>query len=160
MCSSDLVRLRVIEIGIAISVAPTTAPSFQISRATATLGTASTTLAGQMFDSADGSSGAGVGIFESAWSVAPTINTTYHRMFGLPVTAGGGTTKEFAALLAEPTAFVIGGADGLDPAIRRGASLLLRLSALTMPHALAQVVLCEQIYRAATLLTGHPYHRE
>ena len=70
------------------------------------------------------------------------------------------TTKQFAALLAEPTAFVIGGADGLDPAIKKEAALLLRLSALTLPHALAQVVLCEQIYRAATLLTGHPYHRE
>lgn len=70
------------------------------------------------------------------------------------------TTKQFAALLCEPTAFVIGGADGLDPAIKRSASVLLRLSALTLPHALAQVVLCEQIYRAATLLTGHPYHRE
>ena len=70
------------------------------------------------------------------------------------------TTKQFAALLAEPTAFVIGGADGLDPAIKKEASLLLRLSALTLPHALAQVVLCEQLYRAATLLTGHPYHRE
>ena len=70
------------------------------------------------------------------------------------------TTKQFAALLAEPTAFVIGGADGLDPAIKRQASLLLRLSALTLPHALAQLLLCEQLYRAATLLTGHPYHRE
>jgi 23S rRNA (pseudouridine1915-N3)-methyltransferase len=70
------------------------------------------------------------------------------------------TTKQFAALLAEPTAFVIGAADGLDPAIRREAAVLLRLSTLTLPHALAQVVLCEQIYRAATLLTGHPYHRE
>ena len=70
------------------------------------------------------------------------------------------STKQFAALLAEPTAFVIGGADGLDPAIRKDAALLLRLSALTLPHALAQIVLCEQIYRAATLLTGHPYHRE
>ena len=70
------------------------------------------------------------------------------------------TTRQFAALLGEPTTFVIGGADGLDPAIRKDASLLLRLSALTLPHALAQVVLCEQIYRAATLLTGHPYHRE
>ena len=69
------------------------------------------------------------------------------------------TTKQFAALLGEPTTFVIGGADGLDPAIRKDASLLLRLSALTLPHALAQVVLCEQLYRAATLLTGHPYHR-
>ncbi len=70
------------------------------------------------------------------------------------------STRQFAALLAEPTAFVIGGADGLDPALRRDAALLLRLSSLTMPHALAQVVLCEQIYRAATLLTGHPYHRD
>lgn len=70
------------------------------------------------------------------------------------------TTRQFAALLAEPTAFVIGGADGLDPALRKRAALLLRLSALTLPHALAQVVLCEQLYRAATLLTGHPYHRE
>ncbi len=70
------------------------------------------------------------------------------------------TTRQFAALLEEPTAFVIGGADGLEPALRKEASLLLRLSALTLPHALAQIVLCEQIYRAATLLTGHPYHRE
>jgi 23S rRNA (pseudouridine1915-N3)-methyltransferase len=70
------------------------------------------------------------------------------------------TTKQFAALLGEPTAFVIGGADGLDPAIKQRAKLLLRLSALTLPHALAQVILCEQIYRAATLLAGHPYHRE
>jgi 23S rRNA (pseudouridine1915-N3)-methyltransferase len=70
------------------------------------------------------------------------------------------TTKQFAALLDQPTTFVIGGADGLDPALRKEAALLLRLSALTLPHALAQVVLCEQIYRAATLLTGHPYHRE
>ena len=70
------------------------------------------------------------------------------------------STKQFAALLGEPTTFVIGGADGLDPALRKEASLLLRLSALTLPHALAQVVLCEQLYRAATLRTGHPYHRE
>ena len=69
------------------------------------------------------------------------------------------TTAQFAALLATPVAFVIGGADGLDPAIKRRASLLLRLSSLTLPHALAQVVLCEQIYRAATLRTAHPYHR-
>ncbi len=40
------------------------------------------------------------------------------------------------------------------------ADTLLRLSAMTLPHAIAQVVLLEQIYRAATLLTGHPYHRE
>lgn len=58
-----------------------------------------------------------------------------------------------------PTAFAIGGPDGLDPALRREAALELRLSAFTLPHALAQVVLCEQLYRAASLLEGHPYHR-
>ena len=61
---------------------------------------------------------------------------------------------------AAPTAFVVGGPDGLDAQTRKDAALLLRLSALTLPHALAQVVLAEQLYRAATLLTGHPYHRE
>jgi len=70
------------------------------------------------------------------------------------------TTVQFAALLSEPTVFVIGGPDGLDPALKKDAALLLRLSSLTLPHALAQVVLCEQLYRAASLLTGHPYHRE
>ena len=69
------------------------------------------------------------------------------------------TTEQFAALLAEPTAFVIGGAEGLSAPLKDKAGLLLRLSSLTLPHALAQVVLIEQLYRAATLRTGHPYHR-
>ena len=69
------------------------------------------------------------------------------------------TTVQFAELLKTETAFVIGGADGLDAGLKAGAFMLLRLSSLTLPHALAQVVLLEQIYRAATLLTGHPYHR-
>jgi 23S rRNA (pseudouridine1915-N3)-methyltransferase len=70
------------------------------------------------------------------------------------------STAQFAKLLEAPAAFVIGGADGLSDATRQDADTLLRLSAMTLPHALAQVVLCEQLYRAATLLTGHPYHRE
>jgi 23S rRNA (pseudouridine1915-N3)-methyltransferase len=69
------------------------------------------------------------------------------------------TTRQFAALLAAGTTFVIGGADGLPDEVKKRADRLLRLSSLTLPHALAQVVLLEQIYRAATLLTGHPYHR-
>lgn len=69
------------------------------------------------------------------------------------------TTEQFAPLLRQETAFVIGGADGLPPDIRQSAARRIRLSAMTLPHALAQVVLVEQIYRAATLLTGHPYHR-
>ena len=70
------------------------------------------------------------------------------------------TTAQFAPLLGRETAFVIGGADGLDPEVTKAAEVLVRLSSLTLPHALAQVVLVEQIYRAATLLTGHPYHRD
>jgi len=69
------------------------------------------------------------------------------------------TTVQFSKLLGEETAFVIGGPDGLDEKVKNEAKILLRLSSLTLPHALAQVVLLEQIYRAATLLTGHPYHR-
>ena len=70
------------------------------------------------------------------------------------------TTAQFSALLKLEATFVIGGADGLPEDVKQGAHLLLRLSSLTLPHALAQVVLLEQIYRAATLLTGHPYHRK
>lgn len=69
------------------------------------------------------------------------------------------TTPQFARLIGEETAFLVGGADGLDPALKRAAALSVRLSSLTLPHALAQVVLIEQLYRAATLATGHPYHR-
>ena len=69
------------------------------------------------------------------------------------------TTQQFAGLLQRETVFVIGGPDGLDEKIKREAAMLLRLSSLTLPHALAQVILLEQIYRAATMLTGHPYHR-
>ena len=69
------------------------------------------------------------------------------------------TTEQFATLLRRETTFVIGGPDGLEESVKKDAALLMRLSSLTLPHALAQVVLMEQIYCAATLLTGHPYHR-
>jgi 23S rRNA (pseudouridine1915-N3)-methyltransferase len=69
------------------------------------------------------------------------------------------TTGQFAQLLDSPSAFVIGGAEGLSEATKREAEMMLRLSAMTLPHALAQVLLLEQLYRAATFLTGHPYHR-
>jgi len=69
------------------------------------------------------------------------------------------TTAQFAELLQREATFLIGGADGLPDEVKGRARVLLRLSSLTLPHALAQVVLLEQIYRAATLLTGHPYHR-
>jgi 23S rRNA (pseudouridine1915-N3)-methyltransferase len=56
--------------------------------------------------------------------------------------------------------FVIGGADGLNASIKSRADLLLGISHLTLPHGLVRVLLAEQLYRAVTLLKGHPYHRE
>ena len=55
--------------------------------------------------------------------------------------------------------FVIGGADGLDDAVRQRANEVFSLSDLTLPHYLARLVLVEAIYRAWTIHTGHPYHR-
>lgn len=56
-------------------------------------------------------------------------------------------------------AFAIGGADGLDPALRERARLVLALGRLTFPHELARLLLVEQLYRVHTILAGHPYHR-
>ena len=76
------------------------------------------------------------------------------------------TSLEFARRLerwrreARDVAFVIGGADGLDPELKRRASLLLSLSSLTLPHRLVRVLLAEQLYRGVSLLHNHPYHRE
>ena len=57
-------------------------------------------------------------------------------------------------------AFVIGSADGLAASIKRDARAVVSLSALTLPHSLVRILLAEQLYRAASLLRGHPYHRE
>ena len=56
-------------------------------------------------------------------------------------------------------ALVIGGPDGHDPALRAEAGLVLAFGAMTWPHQLARVMAAEQIYRATTILAGHPYHR-
>ena len=76
------------------------------------------------------------------------------------------TTREFAGLLegwmrdGRNVAFVIGSPDGLDGGLKREAALMLSLSALTLPHQLVRVLLAEQLYRGASLLHNHPYHRE
>jgi 23S rRNA (pseudouridine1915-N3)-methyltransferase len=57
------------------------------------------------------------------------------------------------------TIFVIGGADGLSPDLRRKAKLSIAFGSATWPHQMVRVMLLEQIYRAATILAGHPYHR-
>lgn len=57
-------------------------------------------------------------------------------------------------------AFVIGGADGLHPSLRQRAGKLWSLSRLTLPHGMVRVLLAEQLYRAMSVIQGHPYHRE
>jgi 23S rRNA (pseudouridine1915-N3)-methyltransferase len=57
-------------------------------------------------------------------------------------------------------ALLIGGPDGLDPALKASADETLRLSDLTLPHAFARVLLAEALYRAWSVVQGHPYHRE
>ena len=75
------------------------------------------------------------------------------------------TTVEFARQLSawerggDSVAFVIGGTDGIDPDLKRESRMMIRLSSMTLPHALARVMLSEQIYRAWSVLNGHPYHR-
>lgn len=75
------------------------------------------------------------------------------------------TTVEFAKFLngkrldAETVVFVIGGPDGLSPEIKALGKKTMRLSKMTLPHALARVLLAEQIYRAWSILANHPYHR-
>jgi 23S rRNA (pseudouridine1915-N3)-methyltransferase len=76
------------------------------------------------------------------------------------------TTNQLAVHLerwrtdAISAAFVIGSADGLDPALKKDAAVLLALSSMTLPHGLARVILAEQLYRAVSVNAGHPYHRE
>ena len=58
------------------------------------------------------------------------------------------------------TAFIIGGADGIDEELKQRADAMIRLSSLTLPHAMARLILCEQLYRAHSVIRNHPYHRE
>lgn len=76
------------------------------------------------------------------------------------------SSPEFAQTLAawrdggrQDAAFVIGGADGVDPALRGRADLVISLGRMVWPHMLVRVMLAEQLYRAATILSGSPYHR-
>ena len=63
-------------------------------------------------------------------------------------------------MAGDDVALVIGGPDGLDPDFRAKAQLRIRLSDMTLPHALARVLLIEQLYRAWSVNANHPYHRE
>lgn len=76
------------------------------------------------------------------------------------------SSPEFAQAIAgwrdagrQDAAFVIGGADGVDPALRQRADLVISFGRMVWPHMLVRVMLAEQLYRAATILSGSPYHR-
>ncbi len=90
----------------------------------------------------------------------------YARIVVLDERGSDLTTLQLAQRLEEwmreggDTAFLIGGADGIDEQLKQQAHESLRLSSLTLPHAMARLVLCEQLYRAVTVLKNHPYHRE
>jgi 23S rRNA (pseudouridine1915-N3)-methyltransferase len=76
------------------------------------------------------------------------------------------STRELAAWLqlrmqkGADLAFLIGGADGLAPPVLERADFKWSLSRLTLPHAMVRVLLCEQLYRAHSILVNHPYHRD
>jgi 23S rRNA (pseudouridine1915-N3)-methyltransferase len=75
------------------------------------------------------------------------------------------TTQQLAQRLTKwmaggsDVAFIIGGPDGLDDRIKNSAQETMRLSSLTLPHALVRVILAEALYRASSVIKGHPYHR-
>jgi 23S rRNA (pseudouridine1915-N3)-methyltransferase len=67
---------------------------------------------------------------------------------------------QFWQTLGRDVSIMIGGADGLHPELKKQADFQWGLSKLTLPHAFVRVLLCEQLYRAHTVIQGHPYHRE
>ena len=87
----------------------------------------------------------------SRWTSAARISTAQHLR---TILAAGAMSR------CASTVFVIGGADGLSPELRRKAKLSVAFGAATWPHQMVRVMLLEQIYRAATILAGHPYHRD
>lgn len=88
------------------------------------------------------------------------------RVVALDERGEGWTTRALADRLARwrddsrDVAFVIGSADGLAETVKRDATAVVALSGMTLPHGLVRVLLAEQLYRATSLLAGHPYHRE
>jgi 23S rRNA (pseudouridine1915-N3)-methyltransferase len=99
---------------------------------------------------------------------AVAISALLPEKYGLIALDERGTSIDSAAFAqhlgrfrdaATDVIFVIGGADGLSPELRGKARLVIAFGAATWPHQMVRVMLLEQIYRAATILAGHPYHR-
>ena len=74
--------------------------------------------------------------------------------------AGIGATAPRSEQGGRDVALLVGGADGLAPEVKQRLDVIWSLSKLTLPHAMVRVVLAEQLYRAWSLQTGHPYHRD
>jgi 23S rRNA (pseudouridine1915-N3)-methyltransferase len=88
------------------------------------------------------------------------------RLIVLDERATSPSSADFARMLArwrdggdKAAVFVIGGADGLAPGLREAADAAISFGAMTLPHQLARLLITEQIYRAMSILSGHPYHR-
>jgi len=96
---------------------------------------------------------------------AALLKTKAARIVALDERGRDWTTMQFADALPAwqrdgcNVAFLIGGANGLDARLKARADLLLRLSSLTLPHAMVRVLLAEQLYRAWSITQHHPYHR-
>ena len=89
-----------------------------------------------------------------------------HKLICLDEKGGALSSESFARLIgsyrdsgAPGVAFIIGGADGLGAELLAKADNVVSLGRMTLPHGLVRIVLAEQIYRAATIIAGHPYHR-
>jgi 23S rRNA (pseudouridine1915-N3)-methyltransferase len=119
---------------------------------------------------ASGKSGVELPLFRSEQALWDTIEREQSRTAPLTVLLDERgkqmNSEAFAAWLRRErdegrqlVIFAIGPADGWSPESRSRAGILLSLGAMTMAHELARVVVCEQVYRALTILKGHPYHR-
>jgi 23S rRNA (pseudouridine1915-N3)-methyltransferase len=101
-----------------------------------------------------------------ALKAEPRSARTAARRIVLDERGSSSTTQRLAERLRDwrtegrDVAFLVGGPDGLDATLKSRAEETLRLSDLTLPHAFVRVLLAEALYRAWTLLQGHPYHRE
>ena len=91
---------------------------------------------------------------------------TGHALVALDESGQNLSSRAFAERLSlwqdatrQPVVFMIGGADGLDPAILKAADLTLSFGRMTWPHMMVRAMLCEQLFRAQSIHQGHPYHR-
>lgn len=111
---------------------------------------------------------------DRGWTIARMLAAEASRITGacagfrsvaLDERGASWSTREFAMHIrrwqdaGHDVAFVVGSADGLHADIKSRAAAVVALSAMTLPHGLVRVLLAEQVYRAASLLAGHPYHR-